>query len=79
MDDRKERIRQRAYAIWESEGRPEGEDRRHWERAERELAERDQRPASDATNDRREESEVGTVVAPSTAPRGKAGQSNNEP
>jgi rubrerythrin len=79
MDDREERIRQRAYAIWESEGRPEGEERRHWEKAERELAERDQRPPSDATNERREEGEVGTVVAPSTAPRGKAGQPINEP
>jgi len=28
----------RAYAIWESEGRPHGRDHEHWLRAEREIA-----------------------------------------
>ncbi len=28
----------RAYQIWESEGRPEGQDVRHWLRAEAEVA-----------------------------------------
>lgn len=28
--DKHERIRQRAHAIWESEGRPEGQHERHW-------------------------------------------------
>lgn len=32
-----ERIRARAYAIWESEGRPEGADLDHWLRAVLEL------------------------------------------
>lgn len=31
------RIRQRAYDIWEQEGRPEGRHAEHWERACREL------------------------------------------
>ncbi|MBW9054989.1 DUF2934 domain-containing protein [Rhizobium mesosinicum] len=31
------RVRERAYAIWEKEGRPEGQDRRHWKEAEVEL------------------------------------------
>ena len=30
-------IRARAYEIWESQGRPSGFDRQHWEQAEREL------------------------------------------
>ena len=30
-------IRQRAYEIWESQGRPLGLDKEHWEQAEREL------------------------------------------
>jgi len=30
-------IRERAYAIWEREGRPEGRERQHWERAAREI------------------------------------------
>ena len=35
--DRYERIRQRAYELWEHEGRPQGRDREHWEQAEREV------------------------------------------
>jgi hypothetical protein len=35
MDEREDRIRQRAYGIWEREGRPEGRDRDHWQEAER--------------------------------------------
>ena len=35
--DLTERIRQRAYAIWESEGRPHGLDHVHWLRAEAEI------------------------------------------
>jgi Protein of unknown function (DUF2934) len=35
--DREDRIRQRAYEIWEQEGRPEGQDQRHWERAAQNL------------------------------------------
>ncbi|ASY66089.1 Cell division protein FtsW (plasmid) [Sinorhizobium sojae CCBAU 05684] len=38
MDDREELIRRRAYAIWENEGRPDGQDKRHWEQASREMA-----------------------------------------
>jgi hypothetical protein len=32
------RVRERAYAIWEQEGRPHGRDREHWERAHRAVA-----------------------------------------
>jgi hypothetical protein len=32
-----ERIRERAYRIWESEGRPEGRQDAHWEQARREC------------------------------------------
>jgi len=38
MTDRNEdHVRERAYAIWEEEGRPDGEDLRHWSAAEAEL------------------------------------------
>jgi hypothetical protein len=37
IDDRQERIRQRAYAIWENEGRPEGSHRQHWDQASAEI------------------------------------------
>lgn len=36
MDDTQERIRQWAYRLWQEEGRPEGRELVHWEKA-REL------------------------------------------
>ena len=35
--DKHERIRQRAFEIWEQAGRPEGEHERHWHQATREI------------------------------------------
>ena len=35
--DLHERVKARAYAIWESEGRPEGKHLDHWLQAEREV------------------------------------------
>ena len=37
QNDREARIRDRAQAIWEEDGRPEGRDREHWERAAAEV------------------------------------------
>lgn len=34
-----QRVRERAYAIWLTEGQPEGREADHWNEAERELAE----------------------------------------
>jgi DnaJ-class molecular chaperone len=36
--DLHERIKQRAYALWEQEGRPEGQSEKHWHQAETEVA-----------------------------------------
>ncbi|QWW72108.1 DUF2934 domain-containing protein [Rhizobium sp. WYJ-E13] len=33
-----DRLRQRAYEIWEQEGRPHGEDMKHWLQAFQEIA-----------------------------------------
>ena len=33
------RIKERAYEIWESEGRPEGREHEHWRQARAEFAE----------------------------------------
>ncbi|HCL75561.1 MAG TPA: hypothetical protein DIC26_06780, partial [Pseudomonas sp.] len=33
MNQQEQRIRELAYEIWLSEGRPEGQDARHWEMA----------------------------------------------
>lgn len=35
--ERQEKVRTRAYAIWESEGRPEGKHLDHWLQAEQEI------------------------------------------
>lgn len=39
--DREDRVRRRAYEIWEREGKPNGHDREHWERAGREMGDED--------------------------------------
>jgi hypothetical protein len=33
QEDRDNRIRKRAYALWEQDGRPEGDPERHWHQA----------------------------------------------
>jgi hypothetical protein len=38
MGLKEDRIRQRAYEIWEREGRPQGEDMKHWLQAFQEIA-----------------------------------------
>lgn len=35
--EREQRIRERAHAIWEREGRPDGREREHWEQAAAEI------------------------------------------
>ena len=37
MKDREQRIRERAYALWQREGRPDGREREHWQTATREI------------------------------------------
>ncbi|MGF6227632.1 hypothetical protein QFZ27_001587 [Inquilinus ginsengisoli] len=37
IEDRSERIRQRAYIIWQREGRPEGREQEQWRQAEAEI------------------------------------------
>jgi hypothetical protein len=37
MSDRDERIKQRAYEIWEEQGRPEGKELDHWQQAAEEF------------------------------------------
>ena len=37
-DEYRNRVAQRAYALWEREGRPEGREHHHWAEAERQIA-----------------------------------------
>ncbi|BAK65710.1 hypothetical protein SLG_10350 [Sphingobium sp. SYK-6] len=46
-EDRDQTIKDRAYAIWEAEGRPDGRSQDHWLRAEQEL-DGDAAPSFDA-------------------------------
>ena len=39
-EDRRHAIRERAFALWEADGRPEGREMDYWLQAERELADR---------------------------------------
>jgi hypothetical protein len=50
-DEEEQRIRERAYTIWEREGRPHGRDLDHRMRAEAEIAAERSRP-DDVTRDR---------------------------
>ncbi|MGX9119625.1 DUF2934 domain-containing protein [Mesorhizobium sp. BHbsci] len=43
-DDRQERIRQRAHAIWEQAGRPDGAHQQHWAQATAEIDAEESRP-----------------------------------
>lgn len=58
-DDRHQRIRQRAYEIWEREGGGHGDPEKHWHQAEAEIEREDQLEAEQAFTD---PSAVGTTV-----------------
>lgn len=72
-----ERIRTRAYELWEAEGRPEGREIDHWLQAVQELAAEKRRPAPRprtvaATPAKRTPSTAGATRARSRAPKGTA-------
>jgi hypothetical protein len=54
---REERIREKAHALWEKEGRPIGQESRHWEEAEKLVNEADSvaagQPVKDPTHEPR--------------------------
>lgn len=56
-DWREQKVRERAYAIWEAEDRPDGQDLEHWLRAEGEIA------AEEQAADERAELEAGDSIA----------------
>ncbi|HTR10482.1 MAG TPA: DUF2934 domain-containing protein [Paraburkholderia sp.] len=37
-DEREERIRQRAYQLWQDDGAPDGKSDEYWSRAEKQIA-----------------------------------------
>ena len=59
--DKQERIRQKAHAIWEKEGRPHGVHEKHWHQATKDVDDEDAKPGA-----------TGDVTAASAARPGKA-------
>ncbi|TIL83870.1 MAG: DUF2934 domain-containing protein [Mesorhizobium sp.] len=47
-DNRQERIRRRAHAIWEQAGRPDGAHQQHWNQAAAEIDGEESRPKKTA-------------------------------
>lgn len=65
--DREQRIRERAHAIWEAEGRPHGRHEEFWARAEEDV--RAQEASSQADTKSVEEA-MPAASTPAKAPRG---------
>lgn len=90
MNPDEQRIRELAYQIWESEGRPEGGAQRHWQMA-RKLAEAEllaERPAEPAPRARRTNTaratlttaaEPATTKKPAAPKKPKAGTQAEKP
>lgn len=50
-DSREQRIRERAYSLWEEDGRPDGREQEYWHRAERLIAAEADPSAPDMTKE----------------------------
>lgn len=61
-----ERIRKRAYELWEAEGRPEGREIDHWLQAVHEVAADGKTAAPRARAPRKAAASVATAPAPKT-------------
>jgi hypothetical protein len=63
MHNHEERVRERAYRIWEEQGRPEGRQEEHWRQAEIEIED-----ARTRTLSPRGTPEIPEVAAPGAPP-----------
>lgn len=67
--DTEHRVRERAYQIWEQEGRPHGRDAHHWQRAAAEFADAGQKKVRGAAKpDPREARSAGAPEASAAKP-----------
>ena len=78
--DREERIKQRAYAIWQSEGHGHGRHDDHWHRAEREIAAEEGGPNKAPRRASRPRTVAAgkSTAAKSVRSRGAAGETRGE-
>ena len=63
---REDKIRKRAFAIWELEGQPEGQSHRHWRQAEAEI-EGASEGVANLPNTRRRRRETASATPPDPA------------
>jgi hypothetical protein len=76
---REERVRERAYEIWEQEGRADGRDAEHWRRAEAEIdAEERQRTATESASAESASAESATAQIAADAGATTAGPTERE-
>lgn len=73
-DEKQHRIRQRAHAIWERQGRPDGAEHDHWHQASQEIDAEDaapKKPASRAKPAAAKVTKAAAPKAPAKAPAAK--------
>ena len=68
MDNKEHQVRERAYSIWEQQGKPDGQHEMHWDAALKELGLKD---PGDTTAITSGVVQVGAAPAPAVK-RGKA-------
>ncbi len=68
MDNKHERIRSRAYALWEAEGQPHGRDQKHWEEARRQVEAELSERREDALDDSDHPQTIAAEPSPSALP-----------
>ncbi|MEK0364376.1 DUF2934 domain-containing protein [Pseudomonas sp. CBC3] len=79
MNKNEQRIRELAYDIWVSEGRPHGEDERHWEMA-RKLAEAEAKPGDKPASRARKTATKPTDATPAAkTSKAKTAKDANDP
>lgn len=78
-DDRQQRIRQRAHAIWESQGRPHGADHDHWHQAAREIDAEDATGKKPAGGKAKPAAEAKAAKAPAKASAAKKPAAKTKP
>lgn len=79
MNKNEQRIRELAYDIWVSEGRPHGEDERHWEMA-RKLAETEAKPGDKPASRARKTATKPTDATPAAkTAKAKTAKDANDP
>jgi hypothetical protein len=73
--DREERIKQRAYALWQSEGHRHGRHEDHWHRAEREIAAEEAGPGATPRRASRSRKAAAAKTAAATPARSRSASS----